>query len=251
MTPDKNPHSERLLEQADNAFRSGRAGYRDAMVRTGRLLRDYVSLRLSEGDGLSEGARRKAGACRGKATRDAADRLGTTNDKVNELIRVAVAADLLSGGRPVVNLTYAAVRCFRAVIYRPGSGLRCRRSLKDVGAIESSGRARWEVRPEYAGRAEALFREADAGGWGEKRVAAAIRELRGVGGVKESPREEPGRGFDPEAMARNSSPRDLADWVARVVGLSVDPPTVMRLVEERLAAMPGRRSSWGTYGEED
>jgi len=221
------------------------------MVRAGRLLRDYVEARLREGDGLPEAGRREAGACRGKATRDAADRLGTTIDKVNELIRVAAVVDLLSGGEPVAALPYASLRCFRVVIHRPARGLKCRRSLKDSGAAEASDRARWEVRPEYAGRAESLFREADAGGWGEKRVAEALRELRGDGGKKDRFRDEGGRGFDPEAMARNSSPRDLADWVARVVGLSSDPPTVMRLVEERLSVAPHQRPSWETYGEED
>lgn len=251
MSSDDSSPSERLLAQAEDAFRSGRAGYRDAMVRAGRLLRDYVAARLREGDGLPEAGRRKAGACRGKATRDAADRLGTTNAKVNELIRVAAAADLLSGGRPVASLSYASLRCFRAVIHRPARGLKCRRSLKDVGGPEASDRARWEVRPEYAGRAEALFREADAGGWGERRVTEALRGLRGAGRRKDDPRDEGGRGFDPEEMARNSSPRDLADWVARVVGVSADPSAVMRLVEERLSAAPCRRPSWGTYGEED
>lgn len=224
---------ESILDEIEALWAATRRGYRDGMVRCGALLHRYVLARLRAADdpALNEADRRRLGATRQRAVRDAAARLGLKPSRVNDLIHAAMGVELLSDGGDCGLLSYGAVKALRLLVER----LRrkeVRRSRGDEGPPPSS-REEWRVRPGLEKKGPALFRAAAAEGLPEAEVARRVRLLRRP--RRRGPREDGAREGVVEAV-KTADPRDVAEMVLNLIGRSRDPAAVARLVAAGLGA---------------
>lgn len=228
-----------ILEEASRLWATTRSGYRDGMVAVGRLLHRYILARLAEATGMNEAERRAASATRRHAVLAAAERLDVPMARVNQLVAVAAAVDLLSDDGDCGRLSFAGVNAFRVLLCR-GSGKPVRRSKTAPGAtgrpstiagsVDLADREQWRLKPEMdESAAVALFRRAAAEGWHSNAILAACRKLAGrrpqaaAHGDDDRPPS-----CDPFSMARAAHPRDLAEMLAQMVRASRDPAAVAR-----------------------
>lgn len=133
------------------------------------MLRQYVELRLSAGDGLSEVERIRVGASRQAATKDAAKGLRMSQLRVNELIRTAAAADLLG---PVGHLSYSCVRWLRLLVFRA--------IPERTRTKADQWREVWVIRKAYSESAHAFVAQAVKEQWTEAQLKAGLAKLRGA-----------------------------------------------------------------------
>lgn len=242
-----------LLDRAFSVWTSALAAYRNRCLDVGRTLHEFVRAHLAEGDGKSEEVRLRRGLSRQHAVAVAATKLKVTRDKVNQLIQVSQAVDLLSDGGSVGNLSYDALRWFRLGVRRritcSAAGRNERRaSGAPAGTVvEPSETESWEVRDQ---RYVVLFRRAATEGWPADEVRSAVstprRERADVGTPeKERRRAEQGSGdaapINLLSAVRAGTPRDVADMILRLVAASEDPQLVSRLVADSLLNSVGTR----------
>lgn len=223
-----------ILDEVAGLWSHTRAGHRDGMIAVGRRLHAYVEARLAAGSGLNEAQRRAAGATREAATRDAGARLGIPVAKVNELVRVGVAADLLAPPAGWGAASYAFVRALRVLIHRPHKGVPTARTLGDDGP-PAADKEVWAVRPDALPWAAALVARGVSEGWSEARVAREARRAR----FGDSASTDAHGGSAP----RPGGPLLSTGAVARI--LHVAPRTASKMIDSGL--LPG----WRVPGSDD
>jgi hypothetical protein len=256
------PTAAALLDEAASLYATSRAGYRDAMIRVGDLLRRYVTARLREGDSLNEAGRARINLRRAACTADAAFSLATSRNKVNELMRISAAVELLAGSGGVGGLSYTSLRYFRVAIERVPVA-RVRRGLPTpsgtgrptgaAGGLAPSGRNVWRVRQVRGIDPAAVFHRAALEGWDSKTVMAELRPLTGRRGGMCKAATADRRIPDFVDLARQGGPRDVADLAVEFIRASADPALVASLVAERLrqTLRPGLELSLADAGDDD
>lgn len=238
--------SKTILEQAAGIYLAAGKQYRDAMLQVGRLLHEYVLARLREGDLLNEAERREAGATRSRAVLDAARRLGVRAGRVNELIRTAMAEQLLGEGRGAGDLSYASVRHFGVLVarrrHKEVRRSRAGKAARRPDQPEPSDREVWVAREIKHGDPKALFRKHVEAGSLAKDIARDLCGMKVIYRGTQAQRlgrkrsgfvleEKQSESQDPVAMARSATPKDLAEWIAALVAESEDPQAVIRELE--------------------
>lgn len=158
-----------LLAKARLLYRRSEADYRDSLLECGRLLHQFVLSFLTSKAHLPNDRRTSLGYTRPGAISVAAKAIGIAAEEICKLIGVAMAADLL--GPDCGGMGYAAVRRFYCFVRRRSfsTGKSVGRPGCPVELAET-----WEVKPDYDGPAQKLFREAaESGvGWREARERA-------------------------------------------------------------------------------
>lgn len=208
------------LTRATLLYLAAGRGYGRVAAKVGGLLRQFVLGRLLIADGLREAERISRGLTREKSVALAARALGVTQEKVNDLMRVAAAVELLAGEGGTGKLGYAALRTLSRLVKRNCPGQAVRRAPGDEGLAPSSRESyATTCPPETASR---LFREAADAGWLE---GACRQRLRGLGVLTAPP--GPGRhGCRPKHLdglvdfAASAIPKDLADMVMALIARS-------------------------------
>ena len=235
--------SAELLEKASLLWANCRKQFRDGMLEVGRLLHQFIVARISEATS-TEALRIQQGKTRKGATAAAAKKLGVEVPRINDLIVTAMAADLLSGGE-LGNLSWSEVRCFRLTICRNRGGIA--RSKRDGGKPVIATET-WLVRDGLEVSAPQLFHRVVEEGWKIDRVRKEIAKLVDPLKVPSAPAVHHGPYQVEEvaakvpvnltALARECGPKDLAGMIVEMVRNSLDPASVMALVEEMLAESP-------------
>jgi hypothetical protein len=244
-----------ILDEAASVWATSRAAYARAAVTVGGLLHRYVLACLGAAAGMNEAERCAAGLTRQKITQDAADRLGITRSRVNELCRIWAAADLLASrdatGNPELGaLTFASLRCFSCCVRRSRGKHRLRRSRTGDGA-EAVALESWSVRPDCIDWAQHTFRTAALEGWQKEQVRSELnlRKLPTITLRTQAARDVSlvwrGRNIQVigphlptlHDLAHNAHHRDIADMVAEIVQASRDPQALADLIGQRLARL--------------
>lgn len=227
-----------LLDQIFNLWSSSREKYRDSMIQVGRLLQKFVIARLREADGLNEKDRRKEGLTREASTEEAAERLQVKRAKINELIRTAATVDLLSDSGDMGNLSYTSVRWFRLAIERKKGILRRSKSDDSEKTIEASDREKWIVKESYVDP-RIIFQTAAREGWNSEQVKIALNPFSTCKHIIQPNRYEENDCMgtpiqsNPLEIAKNSSPRDLAELILSMIRNSQDPNWVLEIVNDQ------------------
>lgn len=245
-----------ILEEIVKTYTAGRLGYRDAMLRVGKLIGDYVRAVLMSSVGMNIQDRIDSGKTRASATLNVSKVLGISLSKVSGMVRCYQAATVLSGGSgDVGGLSYSAIRSFAVCVRRRvvQSSVRSRASATEeaLAAAET-----WDVRIGY-GWAVGLFAQARTEGWTDVEVRRRLKEAgracrvrtKSVGTSASVPsgrtvtarevaeivarRTMPTTMPDLVGVVRNGSPRDAAEAIAQLVRESSDPGALSRhLIDE-------------------
>jgi hypothetical protein len=143
-----------ILTAAASAYHGSNVQYRDAMLRTGKLLHDFVWGYLRQADDANEKVRKKNQYTRSEALKIAAARLGVKRADVNRFIAIAMTAELFGGG-DLGELTLAGVAFFWRFVRRQTG----RRGQNGPGrrGVPISSLETWELKPEFAIEAAKLF----------------------------------------------------------------------------------------------
>lgn len=242
-------NADELLARAKTVYRACDGQYRDGLLEVGGWLHEFVLARLKEGDALNEANRLKRGITRRAAVEEAAAAIDTTAADINRLVATWAVADLLGKGG-LGTLGHCAVYRFRCFVRRR-RGTRQDVAGHHAGAHQLSNEETWEVKPEFAGEAEALFRRAVAEGWSQHRAASEAARLfakalsswgRHKQGPKAASENEPHP--DRRAAAKLASPGDVAEMCLELVNASADPWAVaQRLLPELAKVKRPRRQS--------
>lgn len=232
--------ADEILAEAGRAWRDGRRGHRDCLLRVGALVSEYAVAVVASGAGLTAERRQAAGLTRAAAVLKAAASLGVSRAKALSLARVACATAALSGGGGLGGLSYSALRTFAACAARVG-GLKASRNAPGATPEALAASQAWCV-PARHGWAVALFLEAADGGWTDARVRDEVaarlgrlpRQRRAAAGA---PREgTPGV----ERVVAVATPRDAAEAIFSLVMSSREPAA---LAAALAALLDGVRTS--------
>lgn len=226
-----------LLDRACALWGASRIASRDARLAVGKLLNDYAAANLAAADGMNEADRRAAGLSRTGLIALAARRLGLGEGKVRELMHVEGAVAALSDGGEVGGASWSTLRALRVLVAHPPGEIS---RTRGGGGLTAAQKAGWVAGGDAA---RPLFRRAISEGWASDEVRSHLARLAGAAGPPpRGPREGPAPGMDLFSLARNGTPRDVADLALQLVNSSADPGAVGRLVRAGLseAARTGR-----------
>lgn len=227
--------ADELLERIDTLWAQTRTQYRDRMLRIGKMLHEYVLLRLKEGDLLGCVERARKGITRSCIVETLASRLNTGAPKINEVIRAAMGVELLSKDGNIGDLSYSCFRYLYLIIerkYIPREQIHRRVGNVTPGAIPPSSREQWRIRPGMEQKARALFAKAVEGSWKASKFLEEFRSLRHPEKRKCYDWASFGSSdhFDWLRAARESSPRDVAEMITKMIEQSKSPDMVTRIL---------------------
>ncbi len=163
-----------LLETARSILSSAEASYRDALLRLGGVLHEFVVTFMLQGDQVP--AVRRDAFTREKAIRAAADGLRQPMPRISSLIATAMTVPLLSDGGNVGALCWNAIQRFACLVRR-------RRPDRDIGfrpgrnGLSLAASEEWVVKEEFEGRAQEVFRRAVADGVSNTEAKARAIEV--------------------------------------------------------------------------
>ena len=205
-----------ILDKAAQVWVASRTDYRDAMLRVGRLLHEYVLARLNEG------------ARRMHATREVAERLKIRVLQVNMLMCAEKAVELLGAG-DAGELPWSGIKEFRITVQRD----REKRGRRD----RSPGQESWVV---VVPEAAELFRRAASEGWDVLKIRHAVRTICG----KQTKDYSAPHGYQGKAgagpasdlliVAKVGTARDLTDLLLQAARSANDPLAVVELLRAGL-----------------
>lgn len=226
---------------------SARKGYAREMIEVGNLLRQYLVDLLRAGEGMTEEQRMKANIRREVYTQAAATRLGVIRQKINELIRTSAVVELLSDKGYTGNLSYGAIRWFRALIQRRRGCVK--RTLTDDG-LTLVEREEWVIK--ISGSTN-LFRKAVNENWNEPTVRENVKALAGTTRkptalVIRKGQTQPMRTdllgkrptMDLAASIKGASPRDAADIIVDLIKGSISPDALAQAIRDKLSPVQPR-----------
>lgn len=260
---------EAILEEIIRTYTAGRLGYRDAMLRVGKLIGDYVRAVLLSSVGLNIQERIDQEKTRAKAILAVAKGLDVSLTKVSALVRCYGASVALTGGTGEVGgLSYSAIRsfavCVRCQAVQTTVRNRERATAETLAKVED-----WEVKTGYDWAPE-LFRQAREEAWTDKQVRDRLdatnrtRRFRSPASTSTkyvlqpaghvatrnmTPKEideyvsgRPGAPLvsnvpapDLIGVVKNGSPHDAAEVIANVVRMASDPEALARSLMAELA----------------
>lgn len=251
-------NAENLLQQAKKAFQQGQLNYRDAMLETGRLLKEYIFESLKKLDGTTRRYRRTNKLSRESLIHQAAAELDTRNDEVSRLIQAGAVVQLMDD-LGVGNLSFGSVLAFRAFIYR--------KPQPDGADWKPSLSETWQFRPNTETAAKELFSEAVQKSFSKSQVLDGIykithgkpipkptqenknkfqREYRSREKrervAKNSPTSDEARIQELKA-ARLASPGDIAERCMELIEAAEDPRTVAIRLQGMLDQFLARKKS--------
>lgn len=251
------------LDKAKALWHDARREWRDTKLEVGRLLhRSLVERLREEADHLDLSQRAARGVSRPVLINHMAVALGLSihnrQRAVNNLMRVAVAADMLCPDGNLGSLTYTHLAHFQTLIQRrPGTAARvmangdlkakrrsCRVEVEEPVLPSQKEEHIWVV-PEADARA--LFVQVRDEGWDgdetRSRVLTLMRKdntrarsrMRAAEKRAEEARPEGGLAVVRD-MAMTADPRDLADLLLGLCALSTRKDEVRRILLERVSA---------------
>ena len=245
--------AEDILEKARALYQTALGNYRDALLEVGRMLHRYILARLEEAQAMSGKRRVAMNLSRQAIVKRCEESLGPgRRNRVNDLIRTSMTADLLSGGN-LGDLPHGAICPVQGVVYRVGRLADSNRYKLATDSPIVSARERWAVKEVFQESAPALFCRAVTECWPRDRAREEVRFfLKGNSSpTKRQPRllpdeEEPTVCTswlkEVRAGARVASPGDLAELCMELVGASEDPQAVVHRLRGLLATWkPAKR----------
>lgn len=239
-----NEELSRILEEAKDIWCLNKVRSRDARIQVGRLIHQYVYGRLKEFDHLNEEGRLKRGISREKILKEVCAKLGMGKDRVNAILRTAVAVDLLSESptQDLGTVSYSTLRRIAVLAIRSTVRNSIRRGGVDSPGQPISDTERWVIKPACDSWAKGFFQEVVRDGWDEKRVReylfSKIERHR-----KGAPRRVPEKKIYSLRDIASGSMRDVAESVADLVKHSDDPDALRELIFEQLSLL-SRSYSW-------
>ena len=217
---------------------------RDAKLRVGLMIHEYIHACFREAVGKSERGRFELGITRGNAGAEAGRRLGLQVHKVNELVQVSMACQLLGGSLEACGqLTWTSLRLFKPFVVRGRIDRGKRSKRQREGEVPCMPSESWHIHEVARDKATELFAQcaAENANWGDVRQrVSCLRECLGlcsrqrlsgsesagerlsckIASTQElSCRETPSSpaGAILRLMSRNCSPRDLAELLLEIV----------------------------------
>lgn len=228
--------SQEILDSLLTTWVQSRSSFRDSRVHCGRLIREYIVQRLREVDDIPAHRR---GISRQGAIEEVCSRLGIRRHVVNELIRISAVVDLFWGkDEPLPDaVTYSMLFGFQFLICRPKGKLR-RNRREEPGTINLSQREQWSIDPDYEDDARRIWKIMINQNLGRGKVIGLIKEIkptkeRGLYRKSQAMQQLQKMPADLFYVARNSSPRDLADMIMTLVEHSPSPDLVLKLISQR------------------
>jgi hypothetical protein len=248
-----------LLAKAKAVFQKGRANYRDALLEVGGLLHEFILARLKSGDQLGADRRRRAKIVRRLIVKEAAESLAVSYKKIHHLIWATQIARLLGRGG-LGELGHAAIGNFRRLIRR------CSVGRRNYGKGRISEAESFRVRAGFEESGVALFQQAVAENWGQKRAAeevAAFLKAAGLPSARGRPKGTPdkkprrpssGKNYNPTGGQQNApdrrsaaalaSPGDVAEMCLELVQASADPWAVAQRLMGELAKIKRPKAAY-------
>ncbi len=235
-------NADELLKEIQVAYLRGGRVWRDNLLACGAKLHDYILAHVKQGEGLPEARRLKANFTREEAVKNAAAALDVARRNILQMLQGAAVARLLAEDGNVGRLSWISVWEFASLLRRRtgrfndyATRVEAGRNGVAVTAIEE-----WEVRPQYDGAAQSLFRQAVAqGDLTRDQVYAMILKLRGqrarqgrhAATAGQQTRDDEGEytldAFErQQTAARLASPGDVADMCLVLVEKARDPAAV-------------------------
>lgn len=169
----ENKEASSLLEAASLAYQRANTTYRASLLEVGRLLHEFILAFLKDGDGMDHRERQKAGCTREKAVEVAAESFGVTCVRINEIVAITQAANLL-GKDGLGALAFWSILRFKSLIRRKGIMPDATGRWRGI----ASSAEEWEIKPAFAESGPALFRLAVAENWGYQRIRDEVHGLR-------------------------------------------------------------------------
>lgn len=225
--------SESILLEAVEVWKTAKQEYRDAALRVGRLLSDYVIARLQEADDLPEVDRINRNLTRERSIEDAAGRLHIKVPQANMMLRIAKVVELF--GDPG-ELSYSTIRAFVVLIQRKKCVVARGRKTKK-GQVKPSESEQWEIKPTTGSDPLELYKRAVTEGWdsvytkeiitgevGVKRHAGRPPKAKPARRKAESVRSSrPHKELVGErlptltSISEKADPRDVADMILEII----------------------------------
>ncbi len=232
-----------ILDEVAGLWFGSRAAYRDALLRVGDLLQEFLLAKAVEAAGLSSKAMVCAERCREDAVTEAATRLKAMRNRVYALVATSQAVALLSGGLGVGQLSYSALTAFKHVVARlgalPGSKDFRRGYRRPEDTLEYRlAREVWSVKPGLGYDPRELFGRAVAEGWTTTAVRNALTAAGRASGARVLVREDhldcPVSPLRLVELAKHASPKDLTEVILKLIHESSDPEAVRQAVARAL-----------------
>lgn len=248
MTDQINPDD--ILERARGIYFAGVIDYRDAMLKAGRILHEYVLARLEQSQGLDQAECIRRGLTREQIVKGAASRLETEVHTVNRMIGQAMTLELLGQGVELKGVLIDTVNRFRPFIRR----LTGRKDENKWQKPESIRRdlETWKIKDGFEDSAKVLFLRAVNEGWLQEQVRNEVNVLyRGRSNIprrglsqprKEAACREPKDTHERRvSAAKRASPGDVAEMCLELIEVAEDPKAVALKLQAMLPRFLIRR----------
>ncbi len=160
-----------LLNEAATTWGVGVKLHRENKLSVGRLLHEYILAAMREKSQLPSKEKASYAASRGKLIADAAERLKITVFDVNDLIRVAMAAEMLSPSGEFGDIPWVALRRFARYVRRASANKDAYEILK---TNQFELRETWEKTPDFSD-GKKLFDDAIEQGMSVRQITKRVR----------------------------------------------------------------------------
>jgi hypothetical protein len=238
---------EDILNEAVRVWNISKLEHRDASIRIGRLLIDYIIACLKETDGKPEADRISSMLTREAFMENAAERLEMKLSHAWDKVRIARVVELL--GDPGT-LSSSSLRAFAVLVRRkPLKVVRGRKINANRSEVLPSESEVWEIKPDTVGRdPRDLYKQAVEEVWGSVQIREAIKSSIEVkrrggsgpkrklkpGGDKVTSAHEKSAPLSFRSLGESTNPKDLADMIDEMIQACPNSNELKRLLRERI-----------------